>query len=80
MIDRVLLVRLKAKPFNICILQVYAPTNDSTEDIIEKFYSDVMKAEEQCISHDITRVMGDCIAKLVNEKVEDIVGSFGLPT
>ena len=76
--ERVLLVRLKGKPFDTCIIQVYAPTCDYAEDIVEEFYSDVMKAKEQCKPHDVTLVMGDLNAKLGNERVEDIVGPFGL--
>ena len=76
--DRVFLVRLKGKLFDICLLQVYAPTSDSTEGSIEDFYSDVMKAKEQCKPHNITLVMGDLNLKLWSERVEDIVGPFGL--
>ena len=76
--ERVLLVRLKGKPFDTCIIQVYAPTCDYAEDIVEEFYSDVMKAKEQCKPHEVTLVMGDLNAKLGNERVEDIVGPFGL--
>ena len=44
--ERVLLVRLKGKPFDTCIIQFDAPTCDYAEDIVEEFYSDVMKAKE----------------------------------
>ena len=76
--ERVLLVKLKGKPFHICIIQVYAPTSDYEEEQVEDFYRDVMKAKEQCKPHDITLVMGDLNAKLGRERVEDIVGPFGL--
>ena len=76
--ERVLMVRLKGKPFDICFIQVYAPTCKYTEEQVEEFYNDVMSAKEQCKSHDITLVMGDLNAKLGNERVEDIVAPFGL--
>ena len=76
--ERVMLVRLKGKPFDICIIQVYAPTSDYEEEQVEDFYRDVMKAKEQCKPHDITLVMGDLNAKLGGEREEDVVGPFGL--
>ena len=54
--ERVLLVRLKGKPFDICLIQVYAPTSDYELDIVEEFYRDIMKAKVQCKPHDITLV------------------------
>ena len=76
--DRVILVRLRGKPFDVCIIQVYAPTCDYEESAVEEFYMDIMKAKEQCKPHDITIVMGDLNAKLGRGRVEDVVGPFGL--
>ena len=76
--ERVVMVRLRGKPFDICIIQVYAPTCDYEEDIVEDFYRDIMKAKEQCKPHDVTILMGDLNAKLGRGRVEDIVGPFGL--
>jgi len=39
--DRIILLKLYAKPVNINVIQVYAPTTDSTEDEIETFYEEV---------------------------------------
>ena len=76
--ERVMLVRLRGKPFDICIIQVYAPTSDYEEEQVDDFYRDVMKAKEKCKPQDITFVMGDLNAKLGRERVEDVVGPFGL--
>ena len=76
--ERVILVRLKGKPFDICIIQVYAPTSDHEEEEVEDFYENVMKAKEQCRPHDITVVMGDFNAKLGRGREGDVVGPFGL--
>ena len=46
--DRVLIIKLASKPFNIVIIQVYAPTSALSEDEIEKFYSDLDIAYRQC--------------------------------
>ena len=43
--ERVLLVRLKGKPFDICIIQVYSPTSVYDEAEVDSFYNDIMKAK-----------------------------------
>ena len=57
--DRVLLVKLNGHPFNISIIQEYAPTSACTEEDIEAFYETLEKAKEQCKSQDIIIMMGD---------------------
>jgi len=42
--DRVMLVKLQGKPFNINLIQVYAPTKEYSEDINEAFYEQVETA------------------------------------
>ena len=76
--DRVLLVRLKGKPFDTCVIQVYAPTCDYNEEELEAFYNDVQRAVQQCKRHDVIFVMGDMNAKVGEGRVEDIVGQHGL--
>ena len=76
--ERLLLATVKGRPFDICLIQVYGPTSQYEVDVVEDFYRDVMKAKEQWKPHDITLVMGDMNAKLVNMRVEDIIGPFGL--
>ena len=46
--DRILLVRIHGKPFNLSIIQVYAPTSASSEEEIEDFYSDLEDAYKKC--------------------------------
>lgn len=36
--DQILVVRLKGKPVNVTIIQIYAPTSDTEENILEGFY------------------------------------------
>ena len=45
--DRILIVKIASKPFNIVVVQVYAPTSTSTEDEIEKFYDDLEVCRRQ---------------------------------
>ena len=76
--DRVMLVRMKGTPFDTSIIQVYAPTSESTEEEIEKFYEELDKAKSFCNSQDVILVMGDFNAKVGSLRHEDTVGPFGL--
>ena len=40
-IDRMISVRFQGKPFNITVIQVYAPTNNAEEAEVEWFYEDL---------------------------------------
>ena len=76
--DRVIVARLKGNPFDVGIIQVYAPTASHDDDAIENFYEDLDKAMEYLKSQDVKIVMGDFNAKVGNERREDIVGPWGL--
>ena len=39
--DRMISVRLQGKPFNITVIQVYAPTTNAEETEVEWFYEDL---------------------------------------
>ena len=39
--DRMISVRFQGKPFNITVIQVYAPTNNTEEAEVELFYEDL---------------------------------------
>ena len=39
--DRKISVRFQGKPFNITIIQVYAPTSNAEEPEVEQFYEDL---------------------------------------
>ena len=78
--DRILLVRIHGKPFNVSVIQVYAPTSASSEEEIEVFYSDLEDAHKKCGNQDIVIVMGDLNAKVGGEQdpLQEIVGKHGL--
>ena len=44
--DRVISVRFQGKPFNITIIQVYAPTSNAEEDEVERFCEDLQDLVE----------------------------------
>ena len=39
--DRMISVGFQGKPFNITVIQVYAPTSNAEEDEVERFYEDL---------------------------------------
>ena len=39
--DRIISVRFQGKPFNIAVIQVYAPTSNAEEAEVEQFYEDL---------------------------------------
>ena len=44
--DRMISVRFQGKPFNIVVIQVYAPTSNAKEAEVELFYEDLQKLLE----------------------------------
>ncbi|GFO34937.1 craniofacial development protein 2-like [Plakobranchus ocellatus] len=78
--DRVVVAKLIAKPLNLGIIQVYAPTSESEDVEVEKLYEEIEKAKGYLKSQDIIIVMGDFNAKVGDERVEDVVGPSGIGT
>ncbi|VDO73093.1 unnamed protein product [Schistosoma margrebowiei] len=62
------------------IIQCYAPTNDSNDDIKDQFYERLQSVIEKCPRKDLTILMGDLNAKvgIDNTGYEDIMGRHGL--
>ena len=75
---RVMVVKIEGKPFNLAIIQAYAPTADHSEEDIEEFYEDLEKACKYVASTDVMVVMGDMNAKIGKGSVDRYVGEFGL--
>ena len=76
--DRILLIKLRAHPFNINVIQVYGPTLNSAEEEKDKFYDLLDKTKAQCKPSEVTIVMGDFNAKIGKGRVENVIGPFGL--
>ena len=56
-------VRLQGKPFSITIIQVYAPTNNAEEAIVEQFYEDLQDLLELTPPKDVFFIIRDWNAK-----------------
>ena len=62
--ERIMTVRLNAKPVNITLCQVYAPTSAADEVEIETFYGSLQDILDSAPSQDVKIVMGDFNAKV----------------
>ena len=76
--ERIIMLKLQAKPFNINIIQVYAPTLDCEDEEVEKLYQEINNGIKQTKSGELLCVMGDFNAKVGKEKYEKIAGTHGL--
>ena len=52
-------VRLQGKPFNITVIQVYAPTSNGEQSEVEWFYKDLQDLLELTPKKDILFTIGD---------------------
>ena len=57
--DRMISVRIQGKPFNITVIQVYAPTRNAEEAEVEQFYEDLQDLLELTSKKDVLFVIGD---------------------
>jgi len=76
--DRVLVVRLNAKPRNITLIEVCGPTTAATDEEMERFYQDLSQAVKQVPKRDMLLVMGDFNAKVGRREPSTISSSVGL--
>ncbi|VVC26960.1 Endonuclease/exonuclease/phosphatase [Cinara cedri] len=78
--DKLILIKLRAKPNDIVLIQVYFPTSDTEDDAIEEVYSGLEELCKLAKGEDNLIIMGDWNA-IVGEGAEgQEVGAFGLGT
>ena len=56
-------VHFEGKPFNITVIQVYAPTSNTEETEVERFYEDLQDLLELTPKKDVLFIIGDWNAK-----------------
>ena len=71
-------VRFQGKPFNITVIQVYAPTSNVEEAEVERFYEDLQDLLELTPQKDVLFIIGDWNAKVVSQETPGVTGKFGL--
>ena len=62
--DRMISVHFQGKPFNITVIQVYAPTSNTEEAEVEWFYEDLQDLLELTPKKDVLFIIGDWNAKV----------------
>ena len=69
-------VHVQGKPFNITVIQVYAPTSNAEE--AERFYEDLQDLLELTPKNDVLFIIGDWNAKVGSQETPGVTGKFGL--
>ena len=78
--DRMISVHFQGKPFNITVIQVYAPTSNTEEAEVERFYEDLQDLLELTPKKDVLFIIGDWNAKVGCQEIPAVTGKFGLGT
>ena len=71
-------VCFQGKPFNIMVIQVYAPTSSAEETEVERFYEDLQDLLELRPKKDNLFIIGDWNAKVGSQETPSVTGRFVL--
>ena len=71
-------VHFQDKPFNITVIQVYAPTSNAEEAEVEQFYEDLPNLLELTPKKNVLFILGDWNAKVGSQETPGATGKFGL--
>ena len=71
-------VHFQGKPFNITVIQVYAPTSNTEEAEVERFYKDLLDLLELTPKKDVLFIIGNWNAKVGSQETPGLTGKFGL--
>jgi exonuclease III len=77
--ERLCKLRIKGKYNNITLINVYAPTEDHTEETKEHFYDNLQYLLDKIPKNDTVIILGDVNAQLGKERLcNDITGQYTL--
>ena len=76
--DRMISVRFQGKPFNITVIQVYAPTSNAEEAEVEQFYEDLQDLLDLTPPKDVLFIIRNQNAKVGSQEIPGVTGKFGL--
>ena len=76
--NRMISVHFQGKPFDITVIQVYAPNSNAEEAEVERFYEDLKDLLELTHKKDVLFIVGDWNAKIVSQETPGVTGKFGL--
>ena len=69
---------IQGKPFNMTVIQVYAPTTNTEEAKVERFYEDLQNLLKLIHKIDTLYIIGDGNAKVGSQETPGVTGKFGL--
>ena len=67
---RMISIHFQGKPFNITVIQVYAPTSNAEEAEVEQFYEDLQDRLELTPKKHVLLIIGDWNAKIGSQEME----------
>ena len=76
--DRMISVHFQGKPFNITVIQAYAPTSNAEEAEVERIYEDLQDLLELTPKKDVLFSIGYWNAKVGSQETPRVTGKFGL--
>ena len=76
--DRMISVHFQGKPFNIIVIQVYAPSSNTEEAEVEWLYEDLQDLLELTPKKDVLFIIGDWNPKVGSQETPGVTGKFGL--
>ena len=76
--DRMISVCFQGNPFNITVIQAYAPTSNAEEAEVERFYADLQDLLKLAPKKDVLFIIGDWNAKVGSQETPGVTGKFGL--
>ena len=71
-------VSFQGKPFNITVIQAYAPTSNAEETEVEWFYENLQDLLELTPKKDVLFIIGDWNAKVGSQEMPGVTVKFGL--
>ena len=71
-------VHFQGKPFNITVIQVYAPTSNTEEAEVEQFHEDLQDLLELTPKKDVLFIIEDWNAKVGSQETPGVTDKFGL--
>ena len=76
--DTMISVRFQGKPFNITVIQIYAPNSNAEEAEVEWFCEDLQDLLELTPKKDVLFIIGDWNTKIGSQEIPGVAGKFGL--
>ena len=76
--NRMISVHFQGKPFNITVIQVYAPTSNAEKAEVERFYEDLQDLLELPPKKDVLFIIGERNTKVGSQETPGGTGNLAL--